>query len=94
MGVSSDTARALHKVMRIPGIAPQQNDFDAAKQLTGTPRVDNLASGNLNFDPEVSLYSGNRVYRDSVSHMIFSFFLKRLLVSSTTIGLKAPGKTA
>jgi maltoporin len=94
MGVSSDTARALYKVMRIPRVAPQQNDLDAAEHLPGTPRVDNLASGYLDFDSEVSFYSGNRVYRDSVCHMIFSFFLKRTLVSFVITGLTTPGKTA
>jgi hypothetical protein len=94
MGVGSNPAGALHKMMGIAGVAAQQNDFDSAEQLTGTPRVDNLASGDLNFDSEMSFYSGNRVYRDSVCHMIFSFFLKRALVSRVITGITALDKTA
>ena len=72
MGVRSDATGSLYKMMGIPGIAPLQDDFDAAEHLPGTPCVDHLPSGHLDLDPKVALDAGNRIYRDSLRHSVSS----------------------
>ena len=74
MGVGSDTAGALHKMVGIPWISALQNDFDTSKHLARAPGVDHLASGHLDLDTKVALNSGNWIYRYSLCHVIPPFF--------------------
>jgi hypothetical protein len=59
----------LDEMVCIAGVAALQNHFDAAKHLPGTPRIDDLATLNFHLNAKVALYSGNRVNRDSFTHM-------------------------
>ncbi len=70
MGVGSDPAGALNKMMRVPGVPALKNNFDPAKHLPGTPGVDDLAALHFHLDARWPLYSGNRINRYSVTHMI------------------------
>jgi hypothetical protein len=72
MGQRSDPAGALHKMMGIPGIPAQQNQFDAPKHLRAAPGVDHFPSGHLYFNAKVAFYSGNRINGDSISHEVSS----------------------
>jgi hypothetical protein len=69
MGVGSDTTGALHEMVRIPRIAPLEDYFDAPEHLPRTPGILDLATLDLNFDPEVAFYSRNRIYDDSFCHI-------------------------
>jgi len=80
MGVRSNPAGALHEMLGIPGVAPLQDQLDPAEHLAGAPGIDNFAAGHLDLDPEMPFYSGNRINRYSVCHMISSLFpVKRML---------------
>ena len=74
MGVRSNAARALNKMLGISGIPSLKNKFNAPKHLPGTPGVNDFASGHLNFYAKVAFDSGNRIYRDSLGHMVSSLF--------------------
>jgi hypothetical protein len=74
MGVGSDSAGALHKMMGIPRIASLQDQLDPTEHLAGTPGVDNFAAGHFDLNSEVAFYSGDWIYRNSFSHMISSLF--------------------
>jgi hypothetical protein len=93
MGVRSDPARALHKMMCIPGIASLQNQLNAPKHLSGTPGIDDFASRHLDFDPEVSFNSGNRIYRYSFGHMISSCFSAKGFLFHFWLNSRVPHKT-
>ena len=69
MGVSSDPAGTLGEKRRISGITPLENYLDTPEHLTRAPGVDNLSSGHLYFDPQVALYSGDRIDRNFLSHV-------------------------
>jgi hypothetical protein len=69
MGVRSDAARALYKMVGIPGIPALQNELDAPKHLARAPGIHHLAAGHLDFNPEMTLNSGYGVYRYSLCHM-------------------------
>jgi hypothetical protein len=74
MGVRSDAAGALYKMMGIPGIASLKDQLDPPEHLTGTPGVNHLAAGDLDLNSEVTFDSGDRIYRNSFCHMISSIF--------------------
>jgi hypothetical protein len=96
MDVRSDPAGTLHEMLGVPGIAPLQNHFDAPEHLPGAPGVDDLASGHLDFDPEVTLDTGYRINDNSLSHMISSLSDSelRMFVSDIPIpDATAPGRT-
>jgi hypothetical protein len=77
MNVRSDPAGALHEMLGIPRIAPLQNELDAPEHLPGAPGVDDLAAGHFDFNPHVAFDSGDRINRDSLSHMISSISGKK-----------------
>ena len=79
MGVRSDPTRTLYKMMGIPGIASLQNQFNPTEHLPGAPGVNYFAPGHLDFYSKVPLYSGNRIYCDSLCHMTPPFSEKGLL---------------
>ena len=84
MGVGSDPARALHKMVGIPRVATLQDQLNTPEHLPRTPGVDNFAAGHFDLDPEVAFDSGDGIYRYSFSHMISSLFtVKRMLFAST-----------
>jgi hypothetical protein len=70
MGVRSDPAGALHKVVRIPGIATLQYHLDTTKHLPGTPGVNDLAAFNFHLYTQVAFDSGNRINDNTLSHKL------------------------
>jgi len=72
MGKRSDAARTLYEVMGIPGIASLENQFDSPEHLPGTPGINDLAAGHLDFDPKVTFDSGDRIDRDSFCCHMFA----------------------
>jgi hypothetical protein len=77
--VRSDPAGALDEVIRVTRITSLQNDFNASEHLPGAPGIDNLAPRHLDFDAQVAFYSSNRIYNNSLRHMISSFRQKEWL---------------
>ena len=59
MGVRSDAAGALDKMVGVPWVSALQNKLDAPEHLARAPGIDNLASGHLDFYPEVAFNSGD-----------------------------------
>ena len=95
MGVRSDTAGALDKMVGIPGIASLKDQLNTPKHLAGTPGVNNLAAGNFDLNSEVTFDSGDRIYRNSLCHMISSLFtVKKDVVRINLFKIKVPHKTA
>jgi hypothetical protein len=72
MGVRSDPARALHKMVSVPWIASHKYHLDTTEHLAGTPGVHDLAPCNLDFDAKVAFDSGNRINHISFSHVFTS----------------------
>jgi hypothetical protein len=68
MGVGSDPAGALDKVMCVAGVAALENHFDATEHLTGAPGIDHLAAFDFHFNAQVAFYSGNRINNVSFTH--------------------------
>ena len=77
MGVRSDAARTLDKMMGIAGISALQDHFDPPEHLPGTPCVFDLAPLYFNFDSKMSFDSCNRIDGYSFSHMISSLFAEK-----------------
>jgi len=94
MGQRSDPAGALDKMMGIPGIPAQKDQFDSAKHLAAAPGIDDFAAGDFHFNSQVPFYSCDRIDGDSFSHKTFSFIL---LENRMAFGLRHPftfpGKT-
>ena len=74
MGIRSDAARALYKMVSVTRVPALKDNFDAAKPLAGTPGIDHFTAGHLDFDAKVALDSGNRIDNNSFSHMISSLY--------------------
>jgi hypothetical protein len=74
MGVRSDAAGTLHKMVGIPGVSALQNELYTPKHLARAPGIHYLAAGHLDFDPEMTLNSGDWVYRYSLCHRVPPFF--------------------
>jgi hypothetical protein len=72
MGVRSDPARALHKMVRIPRIAALKDHFNAAEHLSRTPGIDDFTAGDLNLDAEVAFDSCYWINDISFSHILSS----------------------
>jgi hypothetical protein len=70
MGIRSDPAGALHKMVRISGIATLQYQLDSAKHLPGTPGVYDLAAFNFHLDTQVAFNSCNRINDNTLSHKL------------------------
>jgi hypothetical protein len=69
MGVRSDAAGALHKMMRILRVAPLENQFNAAKHLARTPCIDNFTAGHFHLDAKMALEPGNWIDYDTLAHI-------------------------
>jgi hypothetical protein len=74
MGVRSDAAGALYKMVGVPRVSALQNELDAPEHLARAPGIDNFASGYLDFDSKVTLNSGDRIYCYSLCHVVPPFF--------------------
>jgi hypothetical protein len=72
MDVRSDPAGSCDEVLRIAWIPPLKDQLDPPKHLPGAPGIDNFSTGHLDFDPEVTFDSGDRINDDSFTHMISS----------------------
>ena len=83
MGVRSDPAGALHKMLRVPGIPALENQLDATEHLAGAPGIGNLATLNLDFNTKMTLNSGNRIDCYSLTHMFPPILSKRIISSYT-----------
>jgi hypothetical protein len=70
MGIRSNPAGSLHKVVRIPGIAALQYQLDSAEHLPGAPGVYDLAAFNFHLDAQVAFDPGNRINYDTFSHKL------------------------
>jgi hypothetical protein len=68
MGIRSDPAGALYKVVRISGIAALQYQFDTAEHLPGTPGIDHFAAFDLHLDTQVAFDPCNRINYDTLCH--------------------------
>jgi len=74
MGVRSDPAGPLNKMMGVLGVAAEQNQLDTPEHLSGAPGVGDLAARNFYFNPKVTLDPGDRINGDSFfCHMETSF---------------------
>jgi hypothetical protein len=72
MGVRSDPAGSLHKMMRVPRIPAQQYQFDPPEHLPRTPGIHDLAIGNFDLDAQMAFYPCYRVYYNSLRHLFSS----------------------
>jgi hypothetical protein len=72
MGVRSDPAGSLHKMMRVPRIPAQQYQFDPSEHLPRTPGIHDLAIGNFDLDAQMAFYPCYRVYYNSLRHLFSS----------------------
>jgi hypothetical protein len=70
MGVRSDPAGALHKMVRIPGIAALQYQLDTTEHLSGTPGVNDFTAFNFDLDTQVAFDSCNRINYNTLSHKL------------------------
>ena len=58
----SNTTDALGESPGIPGIAPLQDDLDAAEHGAAAPRFGHLSAVNLNFKPQVAFDARDGIY--------------------------------
>jgi hypothetical protein len=72
MGVCSNAAGTLDEMMGIPGVPALKDHFDAAEHLPGAPGIDHLTARDLHLDAKMTFDSGNRIDRDSFSHIFSS----------------------
>jgi hypothetical protein len=72
MGVSSDPAGALDKMMCIAWVPPLKDEFDSSEHLSGTPGVYDLAPGHFHFNAKMPFNPCDRIYCNSFSHMFSS----------------------
>jgi hypothetical protein len=76
MGVSSDPARSLYKVMGVLGISSLEDNFDSPEHLPRTPSIFDLSSLDLYLDTQVTFYSGNWINDYLFGHFIFPLLSK------------------
>ena len=72
MDVRSDAAGSRDKMLGVAWITPLEDHLNPPEHLPGTPGIDDLASGHLDFDPKVTFDSGDWINDDSFTHMISS----------------------
>ena len=77
MGVRSDPAGSLHKMMGVPRISAQQYQLDSPEHLPRTPGINNLAAGQLYLDAQMAFDSCDRINGDSLRHIRSSFYWKK-----------------
>jgi hypothetical protein len=68
MGIGSDPAGTLHKVVGIARIASLKNHFNTAEHLARTPGIDHLSAFNLHLNPEVAFYSRYWINYNALAH--------------------------
>jgi hypothetical protein len=57
----------------VPRVTALENHFNASEHLSRTPGIDHLAALHLDFDSEVTFYSGNWINYDTLAHKIPPF---------------------
>jgi hypothetical protein len=68
MGVSSDPAGALHKMVGVPWITSLKYHFNAPEHLSRTPGIDDFAAFYLHLNLEVAFYSGDWINYNAFTH--------------------------
>jgi hypothetical protein len=74
MGVGSDTAGALHKMVSIPGIPALQNELNTPEHLPRAPGIYDLAAGHLDLNAEMTFNSRDWIYGYSLCHRVPPLF--------------------